>query len=232
LPENVLANALDPSFGALVLKSYKFHSKRIIVPNDLLIDGFGGNGRMATELGKICGARIARVQNRFFTTGAGNGQPTGVVTMATVAVTSASQTAISADDLAALQAAIPPAYREDPTACMWMVHPNTWLTVLQLKDGAGRPLFPQRLPGQPVLLNSFVVLNSHMPQIAAAAVPVLYGRFDKFVIRDVNQMQLQIFSEASGLIDADRSTVAAVLRSDGALIDAGTHPIQAYAMHS
>ena len=84
--ENQSASSADPSFGTLPLSVYKFSSKIIAVPFELLQDSAVDieafvNARIITRLG--------RIQNQFFTTGSGVSQPTGIVTAANAGVTAA-----------------------------------------------------------------------------------------------------------------------------------------------
>src|SRR4028118_1533066 len=74
--ENASATDADASFGVKALPVYKFSSKVIAVPIELLqdsnvdIEAFV-RGRLVTRLG--------RITNKMFTIGTGTGQPLGIV---------------------------------------------------------------------------------------------------------------------------------------------------------
>ncbi|WP_223639418.1 phage major capsid protein, partial [Rhodobacter sp. TJ_12] len=86
VPENTSATDADPTFGTVPLGVYKFSSKVIAVPFELLQDSAVDieafiNARIVTRLG--------RITNRMFTTGSGTAQPNGLITAASVGVTAA-----------------------------------------------------------------------------------------------------------------------------------------------
>lgn len=89
-------------------------------------------------------------------------------------ITTASATAITADELIELQAGVKQAYQAN--AC-WIMNPATFTAIKKLKDGNNRYLlqddvtgeFPYRLLGKPVFL------SDSMPAIAGGAKAVLYG---------------------------------------------------------
>ena len=89
LAENTTATALDASFGVKSLPVYKYSSKVVAVPFELLqdssvdIEAFVRN-RLVTRLG--------RITNTHFTTGTGSSQPNGVITAATTGYTAANST--------------------------------------------------------------------------------------------------------------------------------------------
>jgi HK97 family phage major capsid protein len=77
--ENAQASAADPSFGVKSLPVYKYSSKVVAVPIELLQDSSVDieafiRARLVTRLG--------RITNTHFTVGTGSGQPTGMVTAA------------------------------------------------------------------------------------------------------------------------------------------------------
>lgn len=197
LAENATAAALDPGFGVVNLATYKFSSKSIAIPIELLqdsavdIEGFV-RLRMAQRLGRITNLR--------FTTGTGSSQPQGIVTAAASGVVGATGTttslggssAVAYDNLVGLQHSVDPAYRQRGRE--WMLHDTTLREIRKLKDGQNRPIF---VPGYEVgvpggapdtLLGDSIVINQDMPVMAANAKSVLYGDFSPFIIRDVMQM--------------------------------------------
>ena len=110
MAQNASATSADPSFGEVTLSTYKFSSKVVAVPIELIqdsnvnIEGFV-IARLAT--------RLARIQNTKFTVGSGTNEPNGLFTAAAVGVTAATggTSAITYDNLIDLQHSVDPAYR-------------------------------------------------------------------------------------------------------------------------
>jgi HK97 family phage major capsid protein len=227
IAENAAATAgQDIAFGQVVLHAFKFWSKRVAVPQELIED----SPLLAGQLGEILGLRIGRIQNRKFTVGSGASEPNGIVNVAPVGVTAQQQTVFVADDLTALVGSVDPAYRLN--GARFMMHPATFDYCKKLKDASGNLLYKQYVPGQPLLDGWPVTLNQHMATIATSAKVVLFGDFSRVKIRDARDLRLQTYQEATGLIEADQTAYACILRSDCALIDAGSGPVKSLQMHS
>ncbi len=188
LAENASSTNGDPSFGVIPLVTYKYSSKDVAVPIELLqdsavdIEAFVRN-RLIT--------RIARITNKHFTVGTGSSQPRGVVTAAGAGKVGASgQTAtVTYDDLIDLQHSVDRAYRERGAA--WMMADSSVKVIRKIKDGQGRPIF---VPGYEVgtpggvpdtLLGDRLVINDDVAAMAASAKSIVYGDFKPYIIRDV-----------------------------------------------
>ena len=220
--ENTAASALDASFGTLPLNVYKYSSKVITVPFELLqdsaidVEGFV-NDRIVTRLG--------RIQNAHFTTGTGTGQPNGIVTAANTGKTGTTgQTlAVIYDDLVDLQHSVDPAYRANGK---FMMHDSTVKAIRKLKDSNGRPLWVPDFDGGITagmggsLLGAQVVINQQMPVMAANAKSILFGDFSYYKIRDVMAMSLFRFTD-SVYTTKGQVGFLAWCRSGGNLIDVG-----------
>lgn len=110
-------------------------------------------------------------------------------------VTAAAGTALTADELIAVQAKVKQAYQAD--AC-WIMHPDTFVAVKQMKDGNDRYLlqndvsgeFPYRLLGKPVFL------SDNMPAIASGTTPVLYGDMKGLGVKVGADLECQVLTEA------------------------------------
>nr|WP_295678787.1 phage major capsid protein [uncultured Lachnoclostridium sp.]DAE05595.1 MAG TPA: major capsid protein [Siphoviridae sp. cthL03] len=121
------------------------------------------------------------------------GKATGALSTTTT-LTSASATAITADELIELQAKIKQVYQNN--AC-WIMHPDTFTAVKKLKDSNQRYLlqddytsdFPYRLLGKPVYL------SDNMPKVAAGAKSVLYGDLSGLSVNMREDVQIQILLE-------------------------------------
>jgi len=77
IAENTTATSADPSFGVVTLTTYKFSSKIVAVPFELLQDSAVD---MEAFIRTRLATRLGRVQNTYFTTGTGSSQTTGIVT--------------------------------------------------------------------------------------------------------------------------------------------------------
>lgn len=224
--ENASVGEQDVSFNDTRWSAYKFSSKMVKVPSELLEDAIID---LPSVLGAMLGERIGRIQNTRMTTGTGSGQPYGIVNRAFLGVTAASATAITANELIDFQHSVDPAYRLNGK---WMMHDLIMAMLRKLKDGTGAYIWqagniaqgvPQTLLGQPV------VINQDMASAAASgAKTVLYGDLSKYKIRDVGTIRIRRLVERYA--DTDQEGFIAFLRGDGNLLDAGTHPVK-YLVH-
>lgn len=125
--------------------------------------------------------------------GTGSSAAQGATNTTTV-LTSASATAITADELIDLQAKVKQAYQAN--AC-WIMNPATFTAIKKLKDGNNRYLlqddvtgeFPFRLLGKPVFL------SDNMPAIAASAKAVLYGDCSGLSVNFRENISIQVLQE-------------------------------------
>lgn len=223
IAENTTATSADPTFGTVALNVYKFSSKIVAVPFELLqdssidIEAFV-RGRLAE--------RIARVMNTYFTTGSGTSQPRGVVTAAGSGKvgTTGQTTTVIYDDLIDLQHSVDPAYRM--RGCKFMMADSALKIIRKLKDGQSRPIFVPgyevgRPGGEPdTLLGSPIVINQDMAAMAANAKSILFGDFSFYKIRDVMQFTLFRFTD-SAYAKLGQVGFLAWARSGGNFVDVG-----------
>jgi len=220
--ENQSATDADPSFGVKTISAYKFSSKVITVPFELLHDASVDieefvRGRIVDRLG--------RITNKLFTTGTGTAQPEGIVTASTAGRTGAvSATAdITYTDLLELEHSVDPAYRSQNPR--WVMHDSALKLVRQIKDSDGRPLFVPsfdlRLSGAPAELMGYpITINQHMAEPAPDAKSILFGATNFYVIRDVMAMSLFRFTD-SAYTKKGQVGFLAWMRADGKLVDVG-----------
>lgn len=221
--ENASASSADPSFGVVTLKTYKFSSKIIAVPFELLQDS-----QIDTEgfIVRRSATRVGRSQNSFFTTGTGSGQPLGVVTAAALGKVGATgqTTTVTWADLVSLKHSVDPAYRSLGN-CKWMMHDSTLAALEKLVDTTGRPIIypsyngisgpmPDRLMGHDI------VINQDMPTMAANAKSILFGDFSYYKIRDVMPLELFRFDD-SAYIKLGQIGFLMWARSGGTFVDVG-----------
>lgn len=223
--ESTAASAGDITFGTTSIDAYKYSSKIVVVPIELLQDA-----RVDIEpfINVSLARRIARVTNRHFTVGDGTNKPRGAVVAAAVGKTGANgQTAsVTYDDLVDLEHSVDPAYR---TEARLMFHDGTLKILKKLKDGQGRPLWrPGVTGGDPNdVLGYGYTINQHMATMAASARSILFGDFKKYVIRDVMAVTLFRFAD-SVYMSKGQVGFLAWSRHDGDLIDASNDALKAY----
>lgn len=112
----------------------------------------------------------------------------------TTALSAASATSITADELIELQAKIKQVYQAG--AC-WTMHPDTFVAIKKLKDGNNRYLlqddvtgeFPYRLLGKPVYL------SDNMPTLAAGNKAVLYGDYSGLSVNFRENISIEVLRE-------------------------------------
>jgi HK97 family phage major capsid protein len=226
IAENASATDLDVSFGTIGLPVYKYSSKVVTVPIELLQDS---NVDIEAFVRARLATRLGRITNTHFTTGSGTNQPRGVVVGATVGVTAANSTSqvtnVTYDSLVDLEHSVDIAYRE-AVNCGFMVRDDTVRALRKIKDGQGRPIFvpgyevgnpggaPDRLMGRPIYVNQDVAA------MAANARSILFGDFSYYTIRDVMDIQLFRFTD-SAYTKKGQVGFLAWMRSGGNLIDVG-----------
>ncbi len=226
IAENASATDLDASFGTTGLPVYKYSSKVIAVPFELLqdssvdIEAFIRN-RMVSRLG--------RVTNKHFTVGTGTAQPNGIITAASVGVTAANSTsqvtAITYDSIIDLIHSVDPAYREGGN-CRFMMNDGSVKAVRKIKDTQGRPIFvpgyEQGVPGgaPDILAGHPIKINQSVAVMAANAKSIAFGDFGYYKIRDVMAVEMFRFTD-SAYTKKGQVGFLAWMRSGGNLIDVG-----------
>lgn len=136
-------------------------------------------------------------------------------------------TSIGSQDLDNLEHTVDPLYRRG-AGYMW--HDQTLRRVKVLLDKYGRPLWkPSVATGEPDQVNGYPnYINNDMaicPAVAQnpAAITVLFGQLDKYVIRRVKELGIITLRER--FADYGQMALIGFSRADGQLLDAGTHPI-------
>jgi HK97 family phage major capsid protein len=221
--ENQPATDLDVSFGTVGLPVYKFSSKVVTIPIELLQDS---NVDIEAFVQNRMVERLGRITNQLFTTGTGSAEPNGLVTGATVGVTAANGTGqvttTTYATLVNLQHSVDPAYRANAG---WMMSDAAVREIRKIVDGENRPIFvpgyevgnpggaPDRLLGQPI------TINQDVPVFAANNRSILYGDFSGYYIRDVMAVQMFRFTD-SAFTKKGQVGFLAWMRSGGNLVDA------------
>ncbi|MBB4126226.1 HK97 family phage major capsid protein [Xanthomonas translucens] len=220
--ENQPATDADISFGTKGLPVYKYSSKVVTVPWELLQDS---TSDISGFIERRLQTRLGRITNRHYTVGTGTGQPMGAATAAVVGKIGAVAAipAITYDDLIDLEHSVDPAYR---LAARWMFHDDMLKLVRKVKDQQGRPIFvPGYEQGNPGgapdrLLNRDIQINQHVASPAAGAKSILFGDFSYYKIRDVMAITMFRFND-SAYVKKGQIGFMAWMRTGGNLIDVG-----------
>jgi HK97 family phage major capsid protein len=119
---------------------------------------------------------------------------------------------VGSEDLSALIDALDPDYR--PGAA-FMANASTWGRIRRTLDKYGRPIWQTSLSsGQPDSVMGFPWWNNQqMAAIAPSAKSVIFGQFDKYVIRDVLGLTLIRYNELF-MVNYQRG-YQAFIRTDG-----------------
>lgn len=224
--QNTAVSGLDTTFGNTSLDVYKYSSKKIALPFELVQDSFID---IEAYVQGVLAMRLGRITNTHYTVGTGSAQPRGIVTgAASGKVGTTGQTLlVTYDDLVDLEHSVDPAYRGQP-GVGYMMHDSTVKAIRKIKDSNNRPIFvpgyeadalinggaPDRLMGRPIYV------NQDMPVMAANAKSILFGQFGKYIIRDVMDLTLFRMTDSAFTLLGQIGFVA-FMRSGGNLVDAG-----------
>lgn len=222
LAENAEAAAADPTFGTVALPVYKFSSKVVAVPFELLQDSVID---IESFVNRRLAERLARITNRLYTVGTGSSQPNGIVTASAAGKVGATGTTTSFgyDDLIDLMEAVDDAYTQGGRG-KFMFAQAVRKVLRKMKDTANRPIWTPGYefgitPGVPdLLLGSEVRINNNMPVPAANAKSIVYGDLSKYIIRDSMQVSLFRFAD-SNYVRKGQIGFLAFMRTGGNLTD-------------
>lgn len=206
------------TFGSKNLEFFVWSSKAIPVPRQLLQDNAVD---LEAHLLRRLANRIWRLQNKHYTVGDGTNKPSGVVTDATVGVTTTSGQVddVLFDDLVKLIHSVDPVYRNN---AQFMFHDSTLLQLKLKKDGDNRPLWlpgvgvdaPDTIYGEPYSI------NQSMPVLGAGNKPVAYGDFSHYLIADAVAAEMFRFTD-SAYTKKNQVGFLSLMRSGGGLVDVG-----------
>jgi HK97 family phage major capsid protein len=212
----------ETGFGQASMDVYKYSSKSIALPFELIQDSMFN---IEAYIQTLLQLRLGRIQNRHHTVGTASGQPRGIVTAAGAGKIGATgQTVtITYEDLVDLEHSVDPYYR---ATSKWMMHDDTLKVLRKIKDDNGRPIFvPGYEQGNPGgapdrLMGREIVINQHMPVMAANAKSILFGDFSKYLIRDVMDLTLFRMTD-SKYTEKGQVGFLAFQRSGANMVDVG-----------
>lgn len=220
LAEGTEISEQDVVFASTNFEAWTASSDLIKVSVQLLQDSFFD---LPAFLTGVLAERLGRLTNEDYTAGSGSSQPHGVVGASTLGTTAASPTALTFNELIDLQFSVNSAYRKNGR---WMFNDVTLKTLTKLKDSDGRYIWnPDITAGvQTLLFGKPYTINDDIATASAGTKPILFGDFKKYHIRDVVGFTLLRLNE---LFAANLQVgFVGFLRTDGKLIDAGTHPVK------
>ena len=220
--QNTQVTVGETTFGQASLDVYKYSSKSIALPFELLQDSMFN---LEVYIQNLLRLRLGRIQDKHHVVGTGTGQPHGVVTKSAMGKTGTTgQTlTVTYDDLVDLEHSVDPAYRN---GARWMMHDSTLKALRKIKDSQSRPIFvPGYETGNPGgapdrLLGREIVVNQYMPVMAASAKSILFGDFSKFLVRDVMDVTLFRMTDSAYTLKGQVGFVA-FCRSGANMVDNG-----------
>lgn len=172
----------DDSFAQVTIGAHKL-ATLIKCSEELLNDSvFNMEAYIAKEFARRIGAK----EEEAFFTGDGTGKPVGILAAtggAQLGVTTASATALTADEVMDLLYSLKSPYRKK---AVFIMNDLTVKAIRKLKDTTGQYLWqPAITAGTPdTLLNRPVYTSGYVPTIEAAAKTIAFGDFSYYWIAD------------------------------------------------
>lgn len=202
----------DDAFNQVSIGAYKLGTL-IKVSNELLNDSVFN---LEQYISKEFARRIGNKEEDAFFNGDGSGKPVGIFHStggAQVGVTTASTSAITADEVIDLFYSLGAPYRKN---AVWVVNDATVKAIRKLKDGnyLWQPALTSGTPD--TLLGRPVKTSAYVSTIASGAKVIAFGDFGYYWIAD---RQGRVFKKLSELYAAtDQTGFVATQRVDGKLI--------------
>jgi HK97 family phage major capsid protein len=177
--EKTAATLTSPVFAGQTFKAWR-QDLYMVLSAELMRDSAVN---MTQIVGDVAGRAIATKCASVWATGAGTTVPQGLSVGATSALTTASPTSVTADEVLSLYYALVPQARKN--AC-WIVSSDAMTKLAKLKDDDGRYLLSPALSLTQVdtLLGEPIGEDPAMPNMTAGLVPIVFGDLaDYFWIR-------------------------------------------------
>lgn len=212
--EEAAVTAVKPTIAQVSVSAFKATSL-VLVSEEIMQDSsFDVASYVIGELGYAFGL----LEENAFLTGTGSGQPTGLVAASTAGITTASPTAITADEVISQFHQLKPQYRGGAS---WLMHDSTALSIRLLKaSGTGQYLWQPGLASDKadVILGRPVYYSVGMPAIASTNRSIIFGDFSNYLVCDRMPFRIQRLNElyaATGQVG-----FRGVERVDGKMVNA------------
>jgi len=181
----------DSAFSQVSLSAYKI-ATLMLISEELMQDSVFD---MSSYIGSNFGRRIAEAEEAAFVSGDGSAKPTGATAGASAGLTTASATAITANEVLDLMYSLKRQYRKGAS---WLMNDSTIKAIRQLKDSNGQYLWqPALSAGDPDTIGGRPVYASYdMDEIAATKITILFGDFRMgYMIADRGTTSFQRLNE-------------------------------------
>ena len=181
LGEDTAASETDPSFLGSTISS-DFMSTGVVQVSLATMQDSAWD--VETFLRDSMGKRYFRGLSQFVTNGNAANIGSIIPTLTLSAVTSAAPATIAWADVAAVFAALDPAYE---TGASWSMSTSTRGTLLGITDSLGRPLYIPAPSAETfdMVLGKPVNVNPYMATVAATHTSLMYGDHSQYVLRVV-----------------------------------------------
>jgi HK97 family phage major capsid protein len=207
----------DPGFGMQPLSAFKY-GVLLQVARELIDDtAVDLLGYLAMQAGRALGNAFGN----DLVNGTGTGQPSGIVSTATVGVTGTVTGVAGAPsyaNLVDLEYSVIAPYRQS-RSCYWLAADKTIGGFRKITDTVGRPIWePSAVLGSPdLLLGKPLVADPFMPAMAVGSKSIAFGDFSQFFVRLVGGVRFERSDDFA--FGSDLVTFRAILRGDGTLVD-------------
>lgn len=180
----------DDTFGNVILGAHKLTS--IIKVSEELINDVAFN--LETYIAQEFVRRMAAAEEAAFINGDGTGKSTGFFVTGETGVTTASTTAITADEIIDLYHSLRTPYRKN---AVFITNDSTVKAIRKLKDSTGQYLWqPGLQSGQPdTILNRPIHTTAYAPEIASGNKIMAFGDLKYYWISDRQGRTFQRLNE-------------------------------------
>lgn len=202
----------DPQFSTKTLSPFKYAFLTQVSFELLKSDRTNLVPFLVSQGVEACGRAFAA----DIAAGVGSTEPVGL-TSATSAVTAASATVVTLDELLTVRGAVLPEYRND---AVWVMNDTTLAELLVLKDADNRYMVqPSPHLGAPdSLFGHRIVVSASMPDTATGLKPIAFGNLKRgYASQVVGSVDVQ--RSDSYAFNTALSTWRFILQADGALVD-------------
>lgn len=204
--------------------TFAYHKLRCVVAVSLEVDTMAMSAFESLLINNIVEAMTKALEQAIIS-GSGSGQPSGIITVTPEtgqAITTKSDTALSYDDLVAVEAALPMAYEN---GAEWCMSKATFMGFIGMTDANGQPIARVNygIAGKPerTLLGRPVECCDYIGSFAAAAaddVIAFVFRFKDYVLNTNYAMGVKKYEDN----DTDDQVTKGIMLADGKVVEKGS----------